>query len=537
MTYTSAVAWVAGMNAYQDPGYDPPGYLGHDTWQLPTAPHTDTSPSCTAKGPGPYHESFGFGCKENALGFLYYEALGLEAPNTAIPIPPNTVGPFSNLQPNLYWSGSKGGNKNSLACTIANFSFGSGAQGGGCGGDFADVLPMIPAKIFATSATSGMGLQVNKSGTLVYDPETIVTWLADANLAANWLPETEKGEFDTMGLPLCKTAPDTKPCVALDGSMNYESAKAFVKAMNHYEDPITPIVGYLGLTDWQLPPVSANCKTYGCGGDPNPMGNLYYYQLDYDGQPGFPAGTPVVPVPDIAVGPFNHLQPFPYWECLADTIQDACEIGDQFPYTPAKNSEWGFSFGTGFLGTERFTADHYVTAYYVGCDPDMSWCQSITFAPITATEDAKSKLALSATASSGLAVSFTSTTPKVCTVSGKTASLLIPGTCTIEASQAGNDSFESALPVQRTFTVDRAKEKINFPLIPTQKQGADVHLRATVSSGLKVAYDADSSRVIMLAIPLSRLAGPGATSQKSGNRAFATSLHIRLGMMFMPPHS
>jgi len=180
-------------------------------------------------------------------------------------------------------------------------------------------------------------------------------------------------------LPLCKTAPDTKPCVALDGSMNYESAMAFVKAMNHYEDPITHFVGYLGHTDWQLPPVSTSCKTYpyGCGGDTNPMGNLYYDQLDYDGQLGFPAGTPVVPVPDIAVGPFNHLQPFPYWECLADTIQDACEIGDEFPYTPAKNSEWGFSFGTGFLGTERFTANHYVTAYVVGCYlPDQTECTS-----------------------------------------------------------------------------------------------------------------------------------------------------------------
>jgi hypothetical protein len=166
----------------------------------------------------------------------------------------------------------------------------------------------------------------------------------------------------------------------------------------------------------------------------------------------------VVPVPDIAVGPFNHLQPFPYWECLADTIQDACEPDiDTLADEPGKNSEWGFSFGTGFLGTERITANHYVTAYYVGCDPDMSWCQTITFAPITTTEDAQSKLALSATASSGLAVSFTSTTPTVCTVSGKTALLLIPGTCTIEASQAGNESFESALPVQQTFTVDSAK--------------------------------------------------------------------------------
>ena len=126
----------------------------------------------------------------------------------------------------------------------------------------------------------------------------------------------------------------------------------------------------------------------------------------------------------------------------------------------------------------------------------MSWCQSITFAPITATEDAQSKLALSATASSGLAVSFTSTTPKVCTVSGKTASLLIPGTCTIEASQPGNDSFYSALPIQRTFTVNHAAQTITFPPIKTQTVGTDLHLRATASSGLKVTFSAHSSQVV-----------------------------------------
>jgi hypothetical protein len=505
MNYTSAVAWVQGMNDAN--------YLGHHTWQLPTAPHTDTSPSCPGKGPSPYRESFAFGCKENALGFLYYEALGLEAPNTAIPIPPNTVGPFSNLQPNLYWSGSHGGNPNSLACTIANFSFASGAQGGGCGGDYADVLPSIKGGLLGMPLPGGSNkLYVNPGGQTVYDPETDVTWLADANLAANWLPETKEGEFDTLGMPLCKTAPETTPCVALDGSMNYESAVEFVSKMNKYDHG----KGYLGQTNWELPPLEASCPTYGCGGDRNPMGNLYYDQLN------FTAGTPVVAVPDIAVGPFNHLVPFPYWECLADTIQDACEIGDQFPYTPGKNSEWGFSFGTGFLGTERFTANHYVTAYYVGCDPDQSWCQSITFPAITTTENALTSLALSATASSGLAVSFTSMTAKVCTVSGNTASLLIPGTCTIEASQAGSESFESALPVQRTFTVGRAVQTVTFPPIPTQKVGAEVHLRATASSGLEVTFSASSSQVIgnsTIPAPVCEVLGNTADMLKPGTCA------------------
>jgi hypothetical protein len=510
MNYTSAVAWVAAMNAYQDPTFNHVGYLGHNTWQLPTAPHKDSG--CSGTGPAPYRESFAFGCTENALGFLYYVALGISAPNTAILIPPNTVGPFSNLQPNLYWSGSGGGG---TACPdpIANFSFASGAHGGGCGGDYADVLPMIPGKISATRAISGGGLQSELDGQAVYDPGTKDTWLADANLAANWLPDSNP-PVDTLGLPLCKTAPDTKPCAALDGSMNYESAVEFISKMNKYDHG----AGYLGHKDWQLPTLKASCPTYGCGGDANPLGNLYYDQLSYQGHLGFPAGTPVVPVPDLAVGPFNNLVPFPYWECLADTIQSACEIGDDFPNTPGDNSEWGFSFGTGFLGTERFTANHFVTAYYVGCDPDQSWCQSITFATIPATEVALSSLALSATATSGLTLSFSSMTPKVCTVSGNTASLLRSGTCTIEASQAGNESFVSALPIQQTFTVNHLKQTITFPLASTQKVGAELHLKATASSGLKVTFSGGLSQVKSLStiVPVCIVAGDSADMLKVG---------------------
>jgi hypothetical protein len=134
----------------------------------------------------------------------------------------------------------------------------------------------------------------------------------------------------------------------------------------------------------------------------------------------------------------------------------------------------------------------------VGCD--LSTCQTITFAPITGTEDALTSLGLSATASSGLAVSFTSTTPKVCTVSGNAASLLFPGNCTIEASQAGDDSWESALPVHRTFTVGQATQTITFPPIRNQKQGVDLDLHATASSGLEVTFYARSSQATSLAI-------------------------------------
>ena len=87
MNYTSAQAWVLALNAYVDPiSGIVTGYLGHTTWQLPTAPRNASD--CSGTGPAPYSESFAFGCDTNALGFLYHTALGFRAPNTAVPIPP-----------------------------------------------------------------------------------------------------------------------------------------------------------------------------------------------------------------------------------------------------------------------------------------------------------------------------------------------------------------------------------------------------------------------------------------------------------------
>jgi hypothetical protein len=372
MSYTSALAWVQALNAYVDSNSGTVGYLGHTTWQLPTAPLKASD--CSGTGPEPYREGFAFGCDTSALGFLYHTALGFRAPNTAVPIPPNMVGPFRNFQPNLYWSRSRGGSKSKVCHGgIANFSFATGAQGGGCGGDYADVLPMIG------SPTPGgtNPLQVKSDGT-VYDPETNVTWLVDANLAAH----------ETFGLPRCTPAadenpPEPTPCVALDGSMNYASAEQFIARMNAYVDPNSGMVtGYLHHTDWNLPTLDAKCPTYGCRGVDNPMGNLYYRQLTSPAGTHFVAGTPIVPVADTAVGPFNQLAPFPYWQCLGATIQDACIPLPVLPILPSPNnepgtnSEWGFSFGTGFQGTERLTATHFVAVYYLGCDlPDQAQCQ------------------------------------------------------------------------------------------------------------------------------------------------------------------
>jgi hypothetical protein len=65
-------------------------------------------------------------------------------------------------------------------------------------------------------------------------------------------------------------------------------------------------------------------------------------------------------------------------------------------------------------------------------------------------------LTLSATATSGLAVSFASTTASVCTVSGAQATFLATGACTIDAMHAGNSTYAAATMVAQSFTVNAA---------------------------------------------------------------------------------
>ncbi len=82
--------------------------------------------------------------------------------------------------------------------------------------------------------------------------------------------------------------------------------------------------------------------------------------------------------------------------------------------------------------------------------------QTIAFPPPAATALDAGPASLAASASSGLAVSYTSLTPAVCTTSGNHASLIATGTCTVQASQPGDDHWLGATPVNASFAITAA---------------------------------------------------------------------------------
>jgi len=333
MSYATAQAWVEALNASN--------YLGHDDWTLPVTPPSD--PTCSTRGT--HQERFGVGCTESALGNLYSGAssLHLSYPNTAVSIAPNTVGPFTNFQPYLYWSDTTAGSKG-----WQSFSFANGFQGANTDNHVMYVLPMFqgppPGTNFvACGQSSSCGLQPTPDGSLVYDPVTNVTWLADADLAA------------TMSIPCegCTINPD--------GSMTHSSAEAFKDAMNSYNGG----TGWLGVNAWLLPPTvdgDSSCSlgkntrsTFGFDCTGSPMGELYYNQLSG----GLSPGTPVIATSDASVGPFANLQPYLYWSCQQSS-EDPVACGG----APAEDFQWSFSFGNGFQGTDVVQNNLYVMVYY-----------------------------------------------------------------------------------------------------------------------------------------------------------------------------
>ncbi|MFB9179139.1 hypothetical protein ACFFX1_13455 [Dactylosporangium sucinum] len=79
--------------------------------------------------------------------------------------------------------------------------------------------------------------------------------------------------------------------------------------------------------------------------------------------------------------------------------------------------------------------------------------QTINFPQPSNWSISKQTVVLNATATSGLAVTYDTNTPSVCTVSGGVVTLVTTGACEIAADQVGNSSYQPASQVTRTFTV------------------------------------------------------------------------------------
>jgi hypothetical protein len=115
--------------------------------------------------------------------------------------------------------------------------------------------------------------------------------------------------------------------------------------------------------------------------------------------------------------------------------------------------------------------------------------QTISFAALSNKTYGDSAFTLSASASSGLDVSFTTQDDCYLGSDGVTLHLTNAGTCTVTASQPGNDDYNAASDVSRTFTIAKADQTIDFASLADKTYGdADFGVSATASTGLPVSF-------------------------------------------------
>jgi uncharacterized repeat protein (TIGR01451 family) len=134
--------------------------------------------------------------------------------------------------------------------------------------------------------------------------------------------------------------------------------------------------------------------------------------------------------------------------------------------------------------------------------------QSITFgAQLTASRSivpgGAFTLNPTATASSGLPVTYSTSTPTVCTANGTSITMLATGTCTIVASQSGDTHYLAATDASQDVSITISSQSIAFPAQPPQPfspGGAfQVSNPATASSGLPVTYSTDTTTICNVA--------------------------------------
>jgi hypothetical protein len=114
--------------------------------------------------------------------------------------------------------------------------------------------------------------------------------------------------------------------------------------------------------------------------------------------------------------------------------------------------------------------------------------QAITFGTLANKNYGDAPISLSATASSGLAVTF-SIFSGPATLAGNNLTITGAGTVVVRASQAGNTNYNAAPNVDQSFTVAKANQAITFGALGNKNYGdASFPVSATAGSGLAVTF-------------------------------------------------
>jgi len=161
------------------------------------------------------------------------------------------------------------------------------------------------------------------------------------------------------------------------------------------------------------------------------------------GDATYEAATPVEQSFTVSAAPINGLCGSDANQTLSSVPTNLCSTGTASSVSSSDTSYSWMCLGSNGGTNSQCTANRKT----------IRQAQTLSFDSLTNKTLGEADFTISATASSGLAVSFSSLTPNVCSVTGTSVHLLSIGTCTIRASQSGDASYEAATPVEQSFTV------------------------------------------------------------------------------------
>jgi hypothetical protein len=140
-------------------------------------------------------------------------------------------------------------------------------------------------------------------------------------------------------------------------------------------------------------------------------------------------------------------------------------------------------------------------------------------------------ITLTATASSGLPVSYEIMEQFVAQVSGNTLTLLRTGTVNIIAKQEGDSIYNTAQQQIRLLRVKKSNQTISFPTLAPKIIGdAPFSLNASASSGLPVKFTSNNTSVVTISGSTATIVGTGTvtiTASQSGNSKYNAAVSIK----------
>ena len=147
---------------------------------------------------------------------------------------------------------------------------------------------------------------------------------------------------------------------------------------------------------------------------------------------------------------------------------------------------------------------------------------------------------LSATASSGLTATFAITTGSKATLNGSNQLVTtgLTGDVTVTASQAGNDNYNAATDVIRTFTVGKATQTITFGTFATKHIGdPNFDLDASASSNLMISAESGTTAVATISGKTITMLSAGEsviTVNQAGNEYYSPATPATQTLIVLP---